>query len=73
MIYDPYSRPFQEDPYPLYKHFRDEDASNGMFTRCDEAYCYISPEWRSGWWQNHALAEGGSGQYFWKGEPCKAE
>ncbi|MEE2674137.1 MAG: cytochrome P450 [Myxococcota bacterium] len=25
MIYDPYSRPFQEDPYPLYKHFRDED------------------------------------------------
>jgi cytochrome P450 len=25
MIYDPYSRPFQEDPYPLYKHFRDEE------------------------------------------------
>ena len=25
MIYDPYSRRFQEDPYPLYKHFRDED------------------------------------------------
>lgn len=25
MIYQPYSRPFQEDPYPLYKHFRDED------------------------------------------------
>jgi cytochrome P450 len=25
MIYDPYSRPFQEDPYPLYKHFRDND------------------------------------------------
>ncbi len=23
MIYDPYSRPFQEDPYPLYRHFRD--------------------------------------------------
>ena len=54
-----------------YKHFRDEDASNGMFTRCDEAYCYISPEWRSGWWSNHALTEGGSGHYFWKGEPCE--
>lgn len=25
MIYEPYSRPFQEDPYPLYKRFRDED------------------------------------------------
>ncbi|MFP8877425.1 MAG: cytochrome P450 [Myxococcota bacterium] len=25
MIYDPYSRPFQEDPYPLYKHFRDDE------------------------------------------------
>jgi cytochrome P450 len=25
MIYDPYSRPFQEDPYPLYAQFRDED------------------------------------------------
>jgi len=26
MIYDPYSRPFQEDPYPLYKKFRDDEA-----------------------------------------------
>jgi cytochrome P450 len=25
MIYDPYSRPFQEAPYPLYKRLRDED------------------------------------------------
>jgi cytochrome P450 len=25
VIYDPYSRPFQEDPYPLYKWFRDEE------------------------------------------------
>ena len=25
MIYDPYSRPFQEDPYPLYQWFRDEE------------------------------------------------
>ena len=25
MIYDPYSRPFQEDPYPLYRRFRDEE------------------------------------------------
>ena len=25
MIYDPYSRPFQEDPYPLYQHFRDNE------------------------------------------------
>jgi len=25
MIYEPYSRPYQEDPYPLYKHFRDEE------------------------------------------------
>jgi cytochrome P450 len=25
VIYDPYSRPFQEDPYPLYQHFRDEE------------------------------------------------
>jgi cytochrome P450 len=25
MIYDPYSRPFQENPYPLYKQFRDEE------------------------------------------------
>ena len=25
VIYDPYSRPFQEDPYPLYKRFRDEE------------------------------------------------
>ncbi|HXK22831.1 MAG TPA: cytochrome P450 [Myxococcota bacterium] len=25
MIYDPYSRPFQEDPYPLYQHFRDQE------------------------------------------------
>lgn len=25
LVYDPYSRPFQEDPYPLYKHFRDEE------------------------------------------------
>jgi cytochrome P450 len=24
MIYDPYSRPYQEDPYPLYKQHRDE-------------------------------------------------
>jgi cytochrome P450 len=24
MIYEPYSRPFQEDPYPRYKWFRDE-------------------------------------------------
>ena len=24
MIYEPYSRPFQEDPYPLYKRLRDE-------------------------------------------------
>ena len=24
LIYDPYSRPFQEDPYPLYKRLRDE-------------------------------------------------
>jgi cytochrome P450 len=24
-IYDPYSRPYQEDPYPLYKHFRDNE------------------------------------------------
>jgi cytochrome P450 len=24
MIYEPYSRRFQEDPYPLYKYFRDE-------------------------------------------------
>ena len=25
MIYDPYSRPFQEDPYPLYRHFLDAE------------------------------------------------
>jgi cytochrome P450 len=25
VIYDPYSRPFQEDPYPLYRHFRDAE------------------------------------------------
>lgn len=25
MIYDPYSREFQEDPYPLYRHFRDDE------------------------------------------------
>lgn len=25
MLYEPYSRRFQEDPYPLYKHFRDEE------------------------------------------------
>jgi cytochrome P450 len=25
VIYSPYSRPFQEDPYPLYRHFRDEE------------------------------------------------
>lgn len=25
MIYNPYARPFQEDPYPLYKHFRDNE------------------------------------------------
>jgi len=25
VIYDPYSRPFQEDPYPLYQRFRDEE------------------------------------------------
>ena len=25
MLYDPYSRRFQEDPYPLYQHFRDEE------------------------------------------------
>jgi cytochrome P450 len=25
MIYDPYSRAFQEDPYPLYRHFRDAE------------------------------------------------
>src|SRR5262245_57368227 len=25
VIYGPYSRRFQEDPYPLYKHFRDEE------------------------------------------------
>jgi len=24
LIYDPYSRPFQEDPYPLYRRLRDE-------------------------------------------------
>ena len=24
-IYDPYSRPYQEDPYPRYKHFRDNE------------------------------------------------
>ena len=25
MIYEPYSRRFQDDPYPLYKHFRDHE------------------------------------------------
>jgi cytochrome P450 len=25
MLYEPYSRRFQEDPYPLYKHFRDHE------------------------------------------------
>jgi cytochrome P450 len=25
LIYDPYSRAFQEDPYPLYRHFRDAE------------------------------------------------
>ena len=25
MIYDPYSREIQEDPYPLYRHFRDHE------------------------------------------------
>src|SRR5215468_6486317 len=25
VIYEPYSRRFQEDPYPLYKHFRDHE------------------------------------------------
>jgi cytochrome P450 len=25
MIYDPYSRPFQEDPFPLYHHFLEEE------------------------------------------------
>ena len=25
MIYDPYSREFQEDPYPLYRHFRNDE------------------------------------------------
>lgn len=25
VIYDPYSRAFQEDPYPLYRHFRDAE------------------------------------------------
>jgi cytochrome P450 len=25
LIYDPYSREFQEDPYPLYRHFRDDE------------------------------------------------
>lgn len=25
MLYEPYSRPFQEDPYPLYAHFRNEE------------------------------------------------
>ena len=34
MIYDPYSRPFQEDPYPLYKRFRDGAKAdpNGLGT-----------------------------------------
>jgi cytochrome P450 len=25
VIYDPYSRPYQEDPYPFYRHFREEE------------------------------------------------
>jgi cytochrome P450 len=25
LIYDPYARAFQEDPYPLYRHFRDHE------------------------------------------------
>ena len=25
MIYDPYSRPFQEDPFPLYRHFLEKE------------------------------------------------
>jgi cytochrome P450 len=25
VLYDPYARAFQEDPYPLYRHFRDEE------------------------------------------------
>ena len=25
MLYDPYSRRMQEDPYPVYRHFRDEE------------------------------------------------
>jgi hypothetical protein len=25
LIYDPYSREIQEDPYPLYRHFRDDE------------------------------------------------
>jgi cytochrome P450 len=25
LIYDPYSRAFQEDPYPMYRHFRDHE------------------------------------------------
>ncbi len=25
MLYDPYSREFQHDPYPMYRHFRDEE------------------------------------------------
>lgn len=56
-----------------YGYFRDEDASNGMFTRCNEAYCYISPEWRSGWFENHALPEGNGVAPRWKGEPCESE
>jgi len=25
MIYDPYSRAMQEDPYPLYRHFLEDE------------------------------------------------
>lgn len=50
-----------------FQRFQDEDASNGIFSRDNEAYCYISFEFRSGWWENHTLPEGNGVAPYWKG------
>jgi cytochrome P450 len=59
MIYDPYSRPVQEDPYPIYRHFRDEDPCHYNAERDFYALFRFEDVWQATLdWQTYSSSLG---------------
>ena len=59
MIYDPYKRPIQEDPYPIYRHFRDHEPCHYNPERDFYALFRFEDVWRATLdWQTYSSSLG---------------